>query len=118
MMKEMFIRQGVQCTVCANVRDMIEHLRYQNYDVLITDLKMPQMNGFDVLKLLRMANVGNSRTIPVIAATATGGDISGLSEAGFVACLRKPFSADELMRVCVGCLGNKRQEERVDFTHY
>lgn len=115
MMKEMFIRQGVQCTVCANVRDMIEHLRYQNYDVLITDLKMPQMNGFDVLKLLRMANVGNSRTIPVIAATATGGDISGLSEAGFVACLRKPFSADELMRVCVGCLGNKRQEERVDF---
>lgn len=115
MIKEMFIRQGVQCTVCANVRDMIEHLRYQNYDVLITDLKMPQMNGFDVLKLLRMANVGNSRTIPVIAATATGGNIPGLSEAGFAACLRKPFSADELMRVCIGCLGNKRQEERVDF---
>ncbi len=71
------------CTTCGCVRDLMECIRRQNYDLLITDLKMPQMNGFDVLKLLRTANVGNSRTIPVIAATASGGcNTADLHEAG------------------------------------
>lgn len=82
--KEMFAHHGVMCTTCGCVRDLMECIRRQNYDLLITDLKMPQMNGFDVLKLLRTANVGNSRTIPVIAATASGGcNTADLHEAGF-----------------------------------
>lgn len=114
--KDMFARHGVMCTTCGNVRDMIERIRHQNYDLLITDLRMPQMNGFDVLKLLRIANVGNSQTIPVIAATAASNcNINDLRKAGFSACLSKPFSAEELMQVSTECLGNKRQQEQVDF---
>ena len=63
----MFAYHGVACTVCENTRDLMEHVRSRSYDLLITDLKMPRTNGFEVLKLLRMANVGNSRSIPVIA---------------------------------------------------
>ena len=114
--KEMFAHHGVMCTTCGCVRDLMERIRRQNYDLLITDLKMPQMNGFDVLKLLRTANVGNSRTIPVIAATASGGcNTADLHEAGFSACLKKPFSAEELLQVCMGCLGDERQQEQIDF---
>ena len=114
--KDMFARHGVMCTTCGSVRDMMERIRYQNYDLLITDLRMPQMNGFDVLSLLRMANVGNSRTIPVIAASAASNcDMEDLHEAGFSAYLNKPFSAEELMRISLGCLGDERQQEQVDF---
>lgn len=114
--KEMFAHHGVMCTTCDNVRDLMEHIRHQNYDLLITDLKMPQMNGFDVLKLLRIANVGNSQTIPVIAATASGNcDMAVLHEAGFSAYLKKPFSVEELLQVCTGCLDDERQQEQVDF---
>ena len=70
--REMFAYHGVACTVCENTRDLMEHVRSRSYDLLITDLKMPRTNGFEVLKLLRMANVGNSRSIPVIASTASG----------------------------------------------
>ena len=112
----MLAYHGVMCTTCDNVRDLMEHIRNQNYDLLITDLKMPQMNGFDVLKLLRIANVGNSQTIPVIAATASGNcDMAVLHEAGFSACLKKPFSVEELLQVCTGCLDDERQQEQVDF---
>lgn len=114
--KEMFAHHGVMCTTCGCVRDLMECIRRQNYDLMITDLKMPQMNGFDVLKLLRTANVGNSRTIPVIAATASGScNTADLHEAGFSACLKKPFSVEELLQVCTGCLGDERQQEQVDF---
>ena len=114
--REMFAHHGVTCTVCENTRDLMEHVRCQSYDLLITDLKMPQMNGFEVLKLLRMAKVGNSRSIPVIAATASGScKAEDLREAGFSACLKKPFSAEELLQVCAECLGNERQLEQIDF---
>lgn len=114
--KEMFAHHGIACTACGNTRDLMEHIRCQNYDLLITDLKMPRMNGFEVLKLLRMANVGNSRSIPVIAATASGNcNTEDLYGAGFSACLKKPFSAEELLQACAECLGNERQPEQIDF---
>ena len=94
--KEMFAHHGAMCTTCGCVRDLMECI--------------------DVLKLLRTANVGNSRTIPVIAATASGGcNTADLHEAGFSACLKKPFSVEELLQVCTGCLGDERQQEQVDF---
>lgn len=72
--------------VCENTRDLMEHVRSRSYDLLITDLKMPRTNGFEVLKLLRMANVGNSRSIPVIASTASGNCDTGI-------CMRQGFRA-------------------------
>ena len=76
---------------------------------------MPRTNGFEVLKLLRMANVGNSRSIPVIASTASGNcDTGDLYAAGFSGCLKKPFSAEELLQVCTECLGSERQSEQID----
>lgn len=88
----MFAYHGVACTVCENTRDLMEHVRSRSYDLLITDLKMPRTNGFEVLKLLRMANVGNSRSIPVIASTASGNcDTGDLYAAGFSGCLKSRF---------------------------
>lgn len=84
--REMFAYHGVACTVCENTRDLMEHVRSRSYDLLITDLKMPRTNGFEVLKLLRMANVGNSRSIPVIASTASGNCDTGI-------CMRQGFRA-------------------------
>ena len=113
--REMFAYHGVACTVCENTRDLMEHVRSRSYDLLITDLKMPRTNGFEVLNLLRMANVGNSRSIPVIASTASGNcDTGDLYAAGFSGCLKKPFSAEELLQVCTECLGSERQSEQID----
>ena len=44
----------------------------QEYSLLLTDLNMPDINGFELLELLRSSNVGNSPTIPVVVANASG----------------------------------------------
>ena len=46
------------------------HLQ-KEYSLLLTDLNMPDINGFELLELLRSSNVGNSPTIPVVVATAS-----------------------------------------------
>ena len=46
-------------------------MRENEYDLLITDLKMPEYDGYAVLELLRASNIRNSRSIPVLILTAS-----------------------------------------------
>lgn len=100
MMKEMYIHEGVRCDICTNVAELVEMVRRKDYSLLLTDLNMPEINGFELLELLRSSNVGNSRTIPVVVTTGSGScDAEELLSHGFSGCLFKPFSISELMEV-------------------
>ena len=119
MMKDMYAGAGVPCDTFSNVGDMMEALRTGHYDLLVTDLKMPEINGFEVLELLRSSHIGNSQGIPVVVATASGScDEEELLAKGFAACLFKPFSLSELLAVSENCLSPllPDKEEEPDLT--
>lgn len=105
LIKDMYASAGVHCDTFSNVGDMMEAIRSRDYDFAIVDLKMPEMNGFEVLELMRSSSVGNSKDIPVIVATASGScDEEELLAHGFTACLFKPFSLSELLETSEKCL--------------
>lgn len=112
MVRDMFASCGVECDICTNVGELAEAIRTKDYDLLITDLKMPDIDGYGVLELLRTSDIGNSRTIPVVVATAAGYvEEKDMVAAGFAALLAKPFSIDELVSVTERCIpkeGTKR----------
>ena len=100
MMKEMYKQSGVECDTCLTVDGLTDLMRTKDYDLLITDLKMPEVNGYEVLELLRTSEIGNSQTIPVVAATAAGYvEEEELKGKGFAVVLYKPYSIDELLAV-------------------
>lgn len=108
MIKEMYVHTGVCCDTFDNVDDMTEAMRKRNYDLLVTDMKMPEMNGYEVLELLRSSNIGNARDIPVIVATASGScDAEELIKRGFAECLFKPFTLEELIAATENALKTK-----------
>ena len=108
MMKEMYGQCGVECDTCLTISELTDRMRLKDYDLLITDLKMPEMNGYEVLELLRTSEIGNSQTIPVVAATAAGYVTEEeLKERGFAAVLYKPYSIDELLAVTEKSIGQK-----------
>ena len=72
VIKEMLERNGVTCTTCSTAKEVVKAMRGKDYDLLLSDIQMPGTNGFDLLTLLRSSNIGNSRTIPVVAMTARG----------------------------------------------
>lgn len=100
MLKEMYAQEGIHCDTCTDAAELMEMVRRKEYNLLLTDLNMPGINGFELLELLRSSNVGNSQTIPVVVATASGScDAEELLTQGFAGCLFKPFSISELMEV-------------------
>jgi two-component system sensor histidine kinase EvgS len=105
MIKDMYKQSGVECDTCQSVDELTDLMRTKDYDLLITDLKMPEVNGYELLELLRTSEIGNSQTIPVVAATAAGYvEEEELIKKGFAAVLYKPYSIDELLAVTESCI--------------
>ena len=109
MLHDIFEQSGVHNETCMDMGGLTEKLRGSRYDLLTTDLKMPDISGYEVLELLRSSDIGNSRTIPVLAITGSGSVTEEeLKQAGFSAVLFKPFSIDELLAVAEQCIGENR----------
>lgn len=117
MLKEMYAQERVHCDTCTNVAELMEMIRRKKYSLLLTDLNMPEINGFELLELLRTSNVGNSKTIPVVVATASGScSEEELLERGFSECLFKPFSISELLEVSDRCATKGALDEKPDLS--
>lgn len=89
---------GAEAIGCTSVEALVEKLRTEIFDILMTDVQMPAMNGFDLLKLLRASNISQAQHIPVIAVSG-GSDYSEEEYLGngFFGFLRKPFSANAML---------------------
>ena len=106
---EMLKRLEADCTPCATSRELIARIREKSYDVLLTDIQMPEMDGFSILELLRSSNIGCANTIPVIALTARVDDDMNYLSCGFAGCIRKPFSIDRLFAGISGIIGTVKE---------
>ena len=117
MLKEMYAQEGIHCDTCTDAAELMEMIRRKKYSLLLTDLNMPEINGFELLELLCSSNVGNSKTIPVVVTTASGScSKEELMKRGFAGCLLKPFSISELMEVSDKCAMKGKLNEKPDFT--
>ena len=106
----------MECDTCQSVDELTDLMRTKDYDLLITDLKMPEVNGYEVLELLRTSEIGNSQTIPIVVATAAGYvEEEELKRKGFAAVLYKPYSIDELLAVTESCI-KRDKTSRIDLS--
>lgn len=114
IVKEMLERNGVTCTICTTAKEVVKAMRNQNYDLLLSDIQMPGTNGFELLTLLRNSNIGNSRTIPIVAMTARGDrDKEAFLNTGFTDCIYKPFSSSELLSL-ISVIKKQQADEKQD----
>ena len=118
VIKEMLERNGINCTTCETSKEVVKAMRGKDYDLLLSDIQMPGTNGFDLLTLLRNSNIGNSRTIPIIAMTARGDrDKDAFLNAGFTDYIYKPFSSSELLGLLSRIKTDRREDKpEVDFS--
>lgn len=88
-------REGHECVWCATGTAALEAGRTGEFDVIVLDVGLPDMEGFDVVRELRAANI----RVPVLFLTARGAitdRVRGL-KAGGDDYLTKPFAIEELL---------------------
>lgn len=96
----MLAQQGITAVCCEQPDELTEQLRTSTFDLLLTDVQMPAISGFELLRLLRASNIAQARTLPVIAVTARSDmQQQEFVEHGFAGCLHKPFTVVELRRI-------------------
>lgn len=108
--REMFRRNRVECDCYTDFRQVVAKLRDEDYDALLTDIRMPDMDGFELLELLRLSNMERAGTIPVIAVTADMDSEEEYLSRGFAGCVRKPFRMNDLLETVFRIIGRSRQE--------
>lgn len=100
---------GASVVTASSAADAFGHLTAQSFDVLVSDIAMPDEDGHSLTRRIRARNDANS-TIPAVAVTAYGGPLQhqlALS-AGFNDYIKKPFAPQDLVRAVAGVLANKR----------
>src|SRR5438876_7779274 len=98
----MLLKRGHHVDVVANGREAVDAVASDRYDVVLMDIQMPEMDGFEATARIRALPQGG--TLPIIALTAhaLSGERERCLERGMSGYLAKPFKAHELFAVVEG----------------
>lgn len=91
---------GHSVVVAANGREAVEAVEHRQFDVVLMDVQMPELDGFDATALIREKERATGAHIPIIAITAQAmkGDRERCLSAGMDGYVSKPIRPGELVR--------------------
>lgn len=104
--------RGFEVQTLFDGMEAVERVRNETFDVIVTDVMMPRMDGFTLAKQLR--NEGITTPILFLTARSTTEDVVLGFEVGGNDFLRKPFAIDELIvrvRALAGRIAHSEEEE-------
>ena len=94
---ELLQKVGIQCATCTNPREALSQLEKGKFNIVFSDIQMPEMDGFELVKQIRESKLEHVKNIPVIALSARDDmQETEYQNAGFSAYLNKPFTPEQL----------------------
>ena len=95
ILTELLKIEGAECTICENGEEILKAFEQSapgDYDMILMDVQMPVMNGYEATKAIRRSSHKLAKTIPIIAMTANAfsEDIQHSLAAGMTAHVSKP----------------------------
>jgi two-component system, sensor histidine kinase and response regulator len=103
----MLVKRGHEVHVSSNGREAVEALRARDYDVVLMDIQMPEMDGFEATQAIRAMDKGKQLPIIGLTAHALSGERERCLARGMSEYLAKPFKAHELFALVEGSAEGK-----------
>ena len=107
---------GHAVTVAANGALALRLIESRPFDLVLMDVQMPEMDGLQATRLLRMKEAGSGAHLPVIALTAHAmeGDEAACLAAGMDAYVSKPIVVKALLEAMVKALASRKTPPGID----
>ncbi|MGQ9881428.1 MAG: ATP-binding protein [Armatimonadota bacterium] len=110
--KRMLERLGCAVDIAGNGEMAVQKVSEHQYDVVLMDVQMPQMDGYEATRLIRERESGSGRHQIILAMTASAmeGDRERCLQSGMDDYLSKPFREAELRRILARWCGQHRKQ--------
>lgn len=107
---------GAEVTTVGSSREALEFMKQQQPDVLLSDIKMPEEDGYTLIRKVRTLGADGVRQTPAIAISALVGDENRrlTLAAGFQKYVPKPIEPDELIMMIAVLVGRVDQADQAD----
>ena len=91
-------KRGHSVVIASNGREAVEALHHQRFDVVLMDVQMPEMDGFEATQIIRAREWDTGSHVPIVAMTAHAmkGDRERCLEVGMDGYISKPLRPSEL----------------------
>ena len=99
-MKDILEKEGYKVDTATNGADALDHLTGDNIDLILIDIRMPTLSGYEILRLMREKVNHNSKMVFISIVPEKEVNMEGAD--GFI---QKPFSPDTFMNKVKGVLG-------------
>lgn len=98
VLKKTLIQKDIKPDIAENGKQVLQMIQEKDYDIVLMDLHMPEMNGNEAAREIRNLKNKEKANIPIIALTATVNDtiIGEVFAAGMNGYLSKPFRSEDL----------------------
>jgi len=103
-------KEGLSVDHSADGKDGVEKARVQLPDLVIVDLMLPRMHGFEVIERLREDARFKGMPILVVTAKSYTQDLEGAKDAGATEYMTKPYDIDKFSETVKKLLGGKVSE--------
>jgi CheY-like chemotaxis protein/HPt (histidine-containing phosphotransfer) domain-containing protein len=115
VMEDLLPRRGHTVHAAGDGRAVLTALEQRHFDVMLLDIHMPELDGFQVVAVQRRREQGTGRHLPIIALTARSadGERERCLQAGMDDYLAKPVRAAELFAAIDRVVGARSQEPGV-----
>ena len=112
MLSRRLIRLGHKVALAENGRETLEKVRAESFDLLLLDIQMPELNGYEVLDQLKADPRLRNLPVIVLSASSETDRIAHCIELGAEDYLPKPFDPVLLQARIGACLEKKRLRDR------
>jgi len=111
-------RAGFDCHIAADGDEAQKKLRRFEYDVILLDLMLPKLNGFEILRFLKAEKRALLQRVIVVTAVAEI-TLRDFDDQKLVwSLLRKPFDLDHLLETVAACAENARVQRSKEASLY
>lgn len=122
LVKKIMQKWEVVLTIANNGIEALEMLKHQQFDLILMDIQMPEMDGYETTQHIRNWDNQKINSIPIIALTAhaSSSEAEKCINLGMNAYLAKPFKTDQLKNSILNLINSKnlKSTKNVKIKHY